>query len=105
MAIVTLGVGIGANVTIFSLANAVLLRPLASFDADRVVRVSGRAANGASVARFSFLDFSDYRAGARTLTELNGANLATLLLAADNRTDQILGEVVSGRYLSMLGAG
>ena len=27
-----------------------------------------------------------------------------MLLAADNRTDQLLGEVVSGRYLSMLGA-
>src|SRR6185436_14684279 len=45
------------------------------------------------------------RARSRTLADLNGANLATLLLAADNRTDQILGEVVSGRYLSMLGAG
>jgi predicted permease len=104
VAIVTLGVGIGANVTIFSLANAVLLHPLASNEPDRVVRVSGRWVNGAPVARFSFLDFSDYRSQNTTLSDLNGANLATLLLAADNRTDQMLGEVVSGRYLAMLGA-
>jgi predicted permease len=104
IAVVTLGVGIGANVTIFSLANAVLLRPLASYEPDRVVRISGRWVNGAPVGRFSFLDFADYRAQSTALADLNGANLATLLLAADNRTDQILGEVVSGRYLSMLGA-
>jgi predicted permease len=104
VAIATLGVGIGANVTIFSLANAVLLRPLASYEPDRVVRITGRWVNGAPVGRFSFLDFTDYRARAGTLADLNGANLATLLLAADNRTDQLLGEVVSGRYLSMLGA-
>ena len=68
------------------------------------MRITGRSVNGATVARFSFNDFADYRARSRTLADLNGANLATLLLAADNRTDQILGEVVSGRYLSMLGA-
>ena len=104
VSILTLGVGIGANVTIFSLANAVLLHPLASYEPDRVVRISGRWVNGAPVGRFSFLDFSDFRRRTSTLADLNGANLATLLLSADNRTDQIIGEVVSGGYLSMLGA-
>lgn len=104
VSILTLGAGIGANLTIFSLANAVLLRPLASYEPDRVVRISGRWVNGAPVGRFSFRDFADFRARSSTLADLNGANLATLVLAADNRTDQILGEVVSGGYLSMLGA-
>jgi predicted permease len=104
VAILTLGLGIGANITIFTLVNAVLFRPLASYEPDRVVRISGRALNDAAVGRFSFLDFVDYRARTTTLAELNGANLATLLLTADNQSDQLLGEVVSGGYLSMLGA-
>jgi predicted permease len=104
IAVVTLALGIGANVTIFSLVKAVLLRPLASYEPDRVVRVTGRTVTGAPVGRFSFLDFADYRARTRTLTALNGANLATFILDADHQTDQILGEIVSGGYLSMLGA-
>lgn len=103
VAVLTLGVGIGANTTIFGVMNAVLLRPLAFSDPDRVVRVSGRTTTGAPINRFSFPDFADYRTRARTLADLNGVNLGTFILGVDNRTDQILGEIVSGRYLSMLG--
>ena len=52
VAIVTLGIGIGANITVFSLVNAVLLRPLASYEPERVVRVVARTSAGAAVSRF-----------------------------------------------------
>ncbi len=56
VAVATLAVGIGANTTIFSLMNAVLLRPLAAHDPERVVRIvasTGTGAAGASARRFS----------------------------------------------------
>src|SRR5712691_4136101 len=103
IAVLTLGVGIGANITIFSLTNAVLLRPLASYEPDRVVRLIGRTETGGAT-RFSYREFVDYRERATTLDDLAAVNLGTFILAADNRSDQLLGEIVSGGYLSMLGA-
>jgi putative ABC transport system permease protein len=106
-AIATLAVGIGANTTIFSLMNAVVLRPLASRGADRVVRIvprSGTGAAGASSRRFSYPEFVDYRTRTTSLETLAAVNLATYVLDADNRTDQLLGEIASGEYLSLLGA-
>src|SRR6185295_2594318 len=99
VAVLTLGVGIGANITVFSLMNAVLLRPLASYEPDRVVRLGARSATGRAVTRFSFSfpDFADIRERSTMLTDLSGANLGTFILSADNRTDQLLGEIVSGR--------
>src|SRR5206468_4460228 len=62
-----------------------------------------RRAAGAAARRFSFRDFVDYRERATTLEDLAGVNLATLLLTADNRTDQLIGEIASARYLSLRG--
>jgi len=106
VAVTMLAIGIGTNTTIFSVMNAVLLRPLATHEPERVVRVVARVgtgAVGAAARRFSFRDFVDYRERATMLEDLSGVNLATLLLTADNRTDQLIGEIVSARYLQLRG--
>jgi putative ABC transport system permease protein len=103
VAVLTLGVGLGANVTIFSILNAVLLRPLAAHEPDRVVRIIGRAAIGRPT-RFSFRELEDFRERTTTVAALAGTNLHTFIMTADNRSDQLLGEIVSGSYHSILGA-
>jgi predicted permease len=78
-AIALLGVAIGVNVAIFSLVQAVLLRPLPYGDPDRLVALSSEGRDRAQQP-FSIPDFSDLRDGNQTLAGLAaygawGANL------------------------------
>src|SRR3954449_3420521 len=62
VAVLALGLGIGANTAIFSLVNGVLLRPPPFPDAQRIISIEGKnpAAAGITESNISFLDFTDW---------------------------------------------
>src|SRR5438045_1470322 len=62
VAVLALGLGIGANTAIFSLVNGVLLRPAPFPDAERIIYIEGKnpAAAGITESNISFLDFTDW---------------------------------------------
>src|SRR5438477_637404 len=61
VAIIALGLGIGANTAIFSLVNGVLLRPLPFPDAERIVYFEGKnPAAGITDSNISYLDFTNW---------------------------------------------
>jgi hypothetical protein len=84
-AILTLALGIGANTAIFSVVNAVLLRPAPFHDLDRIVMVwetdrnSGTTREPASVP-----DFIDYRAQSRTVESLSALMAAQVNLTTED---------------------
>src|SRR6478672_9633644 len=69
VAIITLALGIGANTAIFSLINAVLIRPLPFRDPERLVWTWGNIRNGGNRASVSPLDYLDYRNQNQTFEE------------------------------------
>ena len=71
VAIATMALGIAANTAIFSIVNAILLRPLPFPDESRVVRVWSTAAREPR-SNHSAADFLDLKRGNRTLTSLAG---------------------------------
>jgi putative ABC transport system permease protein len=69
-AVLTLALGIGANAAIFSLVNAVLLRPLPYRAPERLVRVWERSPSGAERNVVSPGNYIDWRARAKSFTTL-----------------------------------
>jgi predicted permease len=102
-AVLTLAVGIGANAAIFSLVKAVLLRPVAAHDPDRVVRLYWRGTTGNANAGFAYPDYADLAAAVPALAPLAAVNLATIALEADGQRDQLVGEIASSGYFDIIG--
>src|SRR5438067_6339882 len=69
VAIITLALGIGANTAIFSIVNAVLLRPLPYPDADRIMVLSESSGPGQDFS-VALPDYFDWRTDAKTFEHL-----------------------------------
>ena len=83
IAVITLALGIGANATIFSFVNGLLLRPLAGVE--RPERLVGIYTSDFSSGRYgtsSYLDYLDFRQQADAFTDLAAYDSAVLNLAA-----------------------
>ena len=70
-AVTALALAIGANVTVFTLANAFLFKNLPFDDSDRILYISGATAARPGVARgVSYPDFVDYRSQAKSVDDI-----------------------------------
>jgi putative ABC transport system permease protein len=103
-AIVTLGLGIGANTAVFSVASGVLLRPLPYPEAERLVWGWGRAGENPR-ASVSPPDFVDFRAASRSFETLAAMSAYTIhpALAGGERPQQLSGVLVSAGFFEALG--
>jgi predicted permease len=103
IAIVTLALGIGANTAIFSVVNAVVLRPLPYQEPDRLVALLGtKDTNQEQLA--SFADFNDFTSQTKTLSGLIGVSpLWNLTLTGDGEPENIQGLYASGNMFQLLG--
>jgi predicted permease len=103
--VITLAVGIGANSLIYTLTNAVLIRPLPVAQPERVMTLSAISSAGIRTSRFSWLDYSDYRDQNEGFSGLLAEKLVPLTMGHGNESEPVLGEVVTGNYFSLLGIG
>jgi predicted permease len=104
LAILSIGIGIGATTTIFSLVESILLRPVPAPRADRLVYAYETSPDGSGFHSFSFLQYRDLRDRTRALSELAAFDIAPLSVATTGEAQLAVGFSVSGNFFKTFGA-
>jgi predicted permease len=100
----TLALGIGANAAIFSVVRAVLLRPLANRDEDRLLYLRQSAPGLGQVnATFSVPEIKDLGTGLKTIQELGTFSEIDFTIVGLGTPREIPAGVVDGNYFEVMG--
>jgi predicted permease len=103
LAILTLALGTGANTSIFSIVNAVLLRPLPFRDAGRLVTVWGyNRPKGFTTDQVSPLDFADWKTQNQVFEAMAASTDAMYTLTGRGEPTPIIGYQFSPNFFQVL---
>ena len=102
-AIIVLGLGIGANTAIFSVVNAVLLKPLPYEHGERLLMLSQRTVPGGGVGRSSVPELNDYRAQSRSMDGIVEYHNMQFILLGRSEPERVETGVVSWNFFDVFG--
>ena len=100
IAVVTLALGIGANTAIFSVVNAVLLRPLPYHHAKQLVALASLSPS-ADRDGLSVPDLQDYQAQMPSLEDLTGFQSQSVNVTGGERPDRVRGAFVTSNFFQV----
>src|SRR5579859_2273614 len=104
IAIVTLGLGMAVNTTIFSVINGILLRPLPVPHAEQITVLAMKHEGAQGFERFSYADYLDVRQQTSDVFSDVFAERTTLVgLNVNKKGDHCILGRVTGNYFSSLG--
>ena len=103
VAVVTLALGIGANTAVFSVIDAVMLRPLPYYQPERLVEALSINTHNPQPTAISYPDFFDWRSQNHTLEHLISYHDGLFTLTGSERPVQLDTEIVSWDLLPALG--
>jgi putative ABC transport system permease protein len=104
IAVITLALGIGANSAIFSVVNAVLLRPLPFADPERLVQVwEYRPRQGLNTQNVSSAEFTAWHDQNQVFEEVAAIDVAEYNLTGGDEPERVGGARVSASYFPLLG--
>ncbi len=104
VAVLVLALGIGANTAIFSIVNAIVLRPLPVPGADRTVLIwETDLKDGIQREGPSGPNFLDWKEQSRSFEEMALLEVGTGTLTGEGEPEQVMGLRVTVNFLSMMG--
>ncbi len=105
VAVIALALGIGANTAIFSVVNAVLLRPLPFAEPDRLMVVyESRTDRGGTRSSVSYPDFADWRDQNTVFERMSTYRDTDFVLTGDGEPARLHTGVVNADLFPLLGA-
>src|SRR5438477_4013561 len=105
VAVTALALGIGANTAIFSVVNAVLLRPLPFDQPDQIVRLlTTHPRKGIHATSQSYLNFNDIREQCRSFENVTAFTEASTSLTGGGAAEQVNGILASAEIFDVLHA-
>ena len=102
-AVLSLALGIGANTTIFTLLNAIFLRPLPVRDPARLAAVFTTDRRIPGLLLFSYPNYQDYRDHNTVFSSLLLYSALTVNLTGRGDPQLLMGQLVSANYFTTLG--
>jgi len=104
VAVITLALGIGANTAMFSVINAVLLRPLPFHEPDQLLAVSTTdITRGNALKPVSYPTFLDWRSQNQTIESMSAWTVESFTLMGRNESINVTGVAASANLFSTLG--
>jgi putative ABC transport system permease protein len=103
VAVIALALGIGANTAIFSVVNAILLRPLNYKDSERLVQINHNYPKLDLKASVSAIGYSHYRDNCEAFDTIGAASNWPVNLTESGDPERLLGMAVTHTFLPMLG--
>jgi predicted permease len=100
--ILTLALGIGANTAIFSVINAVLLRPLPFGNPDQLCVITERLPS-LPVIGPSYENFQDFRNRAKSFSAMSATRITTLTLTGAGEPERLPAQMTSASLFPLLG--
>jgi hypothetical protein len=104
LAVLALAVGIGANTAIFSLAWALLRKPVTLPDLDRLTMIVNLApSQNMNWNPVSPADFLDWQSQSRSFDQMAAYRVANLSLTGTGEPERVIGSFVTANYFNVLG--
>jgi predicted permease len=103
VAVVTLALGIGATTAIFTVVNAVLLRPLPYAEPDQLVMIRTEGVGGAAEPLLNGAEIQDIRAATHVFDQVASIVAVVGSLTSESEMERVITANVTGNFLPMLG--
>ena len=103
VAVLSLGLGVGVNTAMFSLVDALLLRPLPVASPESLVDLFTTGGDGDEYATSSYADYLDLKAQNTVFSDVTAYSPMMAPLSLGDRSRIALGQVVTANHFAMLG--
>jgi len=105
IALLTLALALGANTAIYSVVDALMLRPLPYRDPARLMELAGLTRDGVSDAYFTAREYLDWQKSAGAFEQLEAYTNRAATIAGVGEPETIVGGALTGGMMRMLGVG